>query len=320
MEPFKTKLNIQHINAFRKLIVTERSFFYSFTIKLKCTYYLQTFQILKMIKQASFLLSVIALMLLGSCSDDLENVASITDTLFEIHTVDEISGKNTEDGILMDYKVVAKDEYDVILELSINDKKFKAQLNYDVLSVQYDGFGNSFNAEELSAMDKTLNKIGEAIVEENTDIDWNTDISMVENSLVTVLSHLSNAPVNYPIKSRSISGDTDRALGNDGISCVSKGNWYTIQWDDDQNENTYTFSKQVNGDGGPRNIKCIGRCGGGCKPWWAWWAIWSKDCFEHDWCYSYLNVGTGGGDPSCGDEWWQASDDYIFGFLHGCFG
>ena len=61
-------------------------------------------------------------------------------------------------------------------------------------------------------------------------------------------------------------------------------------------------------DGGRQSsgdYSCMGRCGPACGG-----GDWTLDCLEHDACSRYYSASGGGNDSNCGDEWWEASDDY----------
>ena len=194
----------------------------------------------------------------------------------------------------------------------------EAFLNYDKFTVRYDAHDNILTAEEMLALNKTSIKIAKALHEKAGNAS-SFDVTAAENSLVRVMSHWSEAPPNFLMTTKENVGGL-RSNKNDGIKCVRKGRWYNILFDDDRPPSqTHTFRKKVNGDGGPRNLKCIGRCGGRCGNWF-FPSAWTLDCFEHDWCYSYLDAGTGGFDERCGDEWVDAMDDWMFGVLAGCNG
>ncbi|HEX6076737.1 MAG TPA: hypothetical protein VFZ32_15915 [Micromonosporaceae bacterium] len=57
---------------------------------------------------------------------------------------------------------------------------------------------------------------------------------------------------------------------------------------------------------------CRGRCGGGCcVP--DGLGIYTYDCLDHDTCCGYHGGCTNPWDSECGDEYWEADDDFLFG-------
>lgn len=61
--------------------------------------------------------------------------------------------------------------------------------------------------------------------------------------------------------------------------------------------------------------KCTGRCGAGCN----WFDNdYMIDCFEHDVCLDHFGGSALGGNADCGDEFWDAADDYIVTYAAWC--
>lgn len=63
---------------------------------------------------------------------------------------------------------------------------------------------------------------------------------------------------------------------------------------------------------GPDSGDCLGRCGPGCGFWGG--GIYSYDCGEHDQCGRVHGGSTNPWDSECGDEYWDADDDFIWGW------
>lgn len=58
---------------------------------------------------------------------------------------------------------------------------------------------------------------------------------------------------------------------------------------------------------GPDSGTSMGRCGAAGTP--AQFG-WTQDCLDHDYCTEHEHSGTGPGDDYCGDEFWEAFDDF----------
>lgn len=58
--------------------------------------------------------------------------------------------------------------------------------------------------------------------------------------------------------------------------------------------------------------QCLGRCGPGCGLT-AGAGVYALDCTEHDQCCRIHGGCVNPFDASCGDEWQEAADDFIFG-------
>lgn len=101
--------------------------------------------------------------------------------------------------------------------------------------------------------------------------------------------------------------EIDKSLGNDGVTCIERGEAYAVSFDDASGT---TEDLLVTADA----AECNGKCGPGCThltP----WAMWTLDCLEHDSCCDAT------GDPGCwtplgqcGDEYVDAETDFLRGF------
>ncbi|WP_219973691.1 hypothetical protein [Rubrobacter xylanophilus] len=69
---------------------------------------------------------------------------------------------------------------------------------------------------------------------------------------------------------------------------------------------------------GPGSGECLGKCGPGCNRVLTWG--WTQDCLDHDVCSRSHNSTSGFRDPNCGDEWWEADEDYLNTVKGACSG
>ncbi len=150
--------------------------------------------------------------------------------------------------------------------------------------------------------------------------------------LFNYAEHYATAPVNTALHAQSYHPDTSTTTeggvtpmswGGDGISYLwqckrtaaysSRYAW--TYWTDYRG---YMYGYLACGLTAP---SCEGRCGAGCpcNSWYCANRYYTQDCMEHDWCLNY-NPGDGSTDPfapNCGDEWSDASDDFLFGSSSG---
>lgn len=149
--------------------------------------------------------------------------------------------------------------------------------------------------------------------------------------LFNYASHYSTAPINTPIKYRRFwpvnqpkDGDvTIKSWGGDGITYL----WQCKRTASYSSRYAWAYWTDYRGyiqqyvACGLTAPSCEGRCGAGC-PCNSWYCVnryYTQDCLEHDWCLNY-NPGDGTTDPfapNCGDEWSDASDDFLFGSSSG---
>jgi len=140
----------------------------------------------------------------------------------------------------------------------------------------------------------------------------------MEFTFLRTVEFWSQAPKGFVHGNRSATADVlTKSIDNDGITCIQKNSNYTLYYTDKDN-NIITKRRKAGYDGGG-TFDCMGRCGADCGSWWAA-SAWTRDCFEHDQCSLDYNASGGAADDHCGDEFWNAADDYVFGVIRGCRG
>ena len=148
-----------------------------------------------------------------------------------------------------------------------------------------------------------------------------------ERVLLRMLEYYSQAPADYtmgrreqvvapPANSKSrthlMSNDKNESTdsnelmyyGEDGTQCLCPGNYETAYFTGVKGRKTtyWTWYYQVGAN------SCTGRCGIGCN----WFDNdYMVDCFEHDLCVTHFGGSSLGDNKHCGDEFYDAADDYI---------
>jgi hypothetical protein len=135
--------------------------------------------------------------------------------------------------------------------------------------------------------------------------------------------HLAEAPVGFTMDRLEVdmaklapSEVVDRAdadgCGGDGSTCLwgDRGYDYAVF---DQGDDGYCTWWWV--PYGEYTSNCSGRCGAGCN-WFDDDYTW--DCLDHDRCVDWYGGDVWSGNPNCGDEFWDASDDYAATYLAWC--
>jgi hypothetical protein len=102
--------------------------------------------------------------------------------------------------------------------------------------------------------------------------------------------------------------ETEKSLGNDGVTCIQRGDTYEVSFDD---SNATVEGQTVTAD----SDECNGLCGPGCSQLTAW-KMWTLDCLEHDTCCQATGDHTLCWTPlgECGDEYGDAEADFLRGF------
>jgi hypothetical protein len=134
---------------------------------------------------------------------------------------------------------------------------------------------------------------------------------------------LADAPVGFTLTKRVIDlrpgatttkhrADAD-GCGGDGATCL----WGTNGWDwavfDPGDNGTCVWQWAQYGEDEPN---CRGRCGAGCNHWFDDDYTW--DCFDHDRCVTTYGGSDLSGNSNCGDEFWDAADDYALTYGAWC--
>jgi hypothetical protein len=138
--------------------------------------------------------------------------------------------------------------------------------------------------------------------------------------LVRQANRLAEAPNGYTLDRRVIDMKADEPIanrsagcGNDGLTCLAGVHGYANAWFDRAGSTTCSpYYRQY----GKYEPSCAGRCGSGCL---SWDRNYTQDCFDHDWCTKIISgAGALGNDSNCGDEFWNADDDYAKTFFPVC--
>ncbi len=231
-----------------------------------------------------------------------------------LETQDEnvFTGKKEIRGHLISYKVQSKKELTFNVEVTIDKKTLSASVAYDDETIDFDGNDVVLTNEQK----ETLLSLGEEIslfLFKGKSVD---DFTMVEYTLLRLLEYWAKSPNNYKYTKVKVKSPknvtTDLKSRNEGVTCIRKNTIVTVSYDDDRGD--INEDVLVNGD------RCIGRCGSGCPGTFTLASAWTKDCLDHDRCGRVNGGSANPFDRECGDEYFEAADDYLFGVIRGCRG
>lgn len=275
---------------------------------------------MKKLLEKSFLFLTF-LLFLTSCSDK-ENyncleISQYPSLGLENHKTDQLSGNTTFDNHQLTYEV-KDNKGDYYIKLVLDEHTLEAWVNFSSESLIHDGYGAVLTEEQKNILLDFTNQFGEAIVTNNENTPTNFEIGRMEFTFLRTLEFWSQAPKGFVHNNKTaIAHVATKSINNDGITCIRRNNNYTLQYTD-RNNNVITKRRKAGYNGGG-SYDCMGRCGASCGSWWVA-SAWTRDCFEHDQCSLDYNASGGGSDPNCGDEYWHAADDYVFGVIRGCRG
>jgi hypothetical protein len=219
-----------------------------------------------------------------------------------------VSGSFVNAGAVIAFRAHSADQVVATVHLDVNGVQFDARLDTTARAYTEDGHLGAFYAEDLAALLALRDAFATALPDEVTG-------TLQGKLLVKLADRLSEAPVGMTFDRRDIvvpeKGDAvqNRAdadgCGGDGSACL----WGTDGWDyavfDPGNDGTCVWQWAQYGN---HASQCQGRCGAGC----AWYDHdYTWDCFDHDRCVDTYGGSTDSGNPNCGDEFWDAADDWV---------
>ncbi len=222
------------------------------------------------------------------------------------------SGEKTINEHLVNYKVVATNEFVFTATVLIDHLSLEAAINYQNQSIDFDGKDAVLTLDQK----ETLLDLGKEISKYLFKGETTDQFSMAEFTLLRLLEYWAKSPTGFPHKKTRIASDINENESlqnrNEGITCIRKNTFVTAEYDDDRGN--IRESILVNGE------RCIGRCGSGCGSFFTVASAWTKDCLDHDRCGRVNGSSTDPFDSECGDEYREAADDYLFGVIRGCRG
>ncbi len=224
------------------------------------------------------------------------------------------SGKTIINDHELSYKVFSEEELYFIAEVKIDQYVLSAKVKYDEESIDFDGKRAVLDIEQKEVLLLLGEKISYYLFQDRSTDDF----TMAEYTLLRLLEYWAKSPNGYSHKKMKVtskrSGDVLKSR-NDGIVCIRKNTVVNVFYDDDRGD--INEPVLVNGE------RCIGRCGSGCGSIFTIASAWTKDCLDHDRCGRVNGGGSASTNPfdrECGDEYFEAADDFLFGVIRGCRG
>jgi hypothetical protein len=246
---------------------------------------------------------------LAACSAEI-GPAPEPGTPLEIETLDgtAVAGSFVNAGSLVAFRAESIDQQIATVHLDVNGVAFDARLDTTTRAYTEDGHLGAFYDEDLAALLALRDAFATELPDEITG-------TLQGRLLVKLADRLSEAPAGMTFDRRDIvvaenAGRVqDRAdadgCGGDGSACLwGENGWDYAVFDWADNGTCYWQWAQYGNDAS----ECQGRCGAGCS-WWDHDYTW--DCFDHDRCVDSWGGSTGSGNANCGDEFWDAADDWV---------
>lgn len=229
----------------------------------------------------------------------------------QIHRADKIKGKTTINNHQLSYQATeTAGRHELVIE--IDDFALEAQISYQSLQLHHKSNQAKLTENQKDALHKWVNRFAATLLTHERDTTT-ADFTLLDHSLLMSAEYWSQAPPNYAYPNKSVEPNS---LVNNGLTCIQIGKFYHLVYDDKDGN---VFRRHM--EAGINN--CKGRCGRSCADNWFQriFTVYALDCFEHDICIVEIEGGDYGADPNCGDEFWNAADDFLFGrVINGCNG
>lgn len=223
---------------------------------------------------------------------------------------DPIAGAFVADGSTVRYDARQLTEDASALTLEVNGMQIDVELDRATETLTEDGHLDALAQADIDALLALRDALGspERMALPHGEL------------LLRHLDWLADAPADlvlgYHVIERATTGRFRSATCNDdGLTCLAGTNGTATAYYDKSGGACTLVTNQTYGT---NQGWCRGRCGAGCPGWWFPDDDYTQDCFDHDTCVDKLGAGNLGNDPNCGDEFWEAADDYVATFFDAC--
>lgn len=226
-----------------------------------------------------------------------------------------ITGTFVHAGSVIEFRSELIDAQRAVLHLDVNGSALDVDLDLGAGVYSDDGHLNALDSDDVAA----LLALRDAIGATRPDL-----IDTLHGKLlVRHADRMAEAPTGVTIDRQFVDmgaatasrfenrADAD-GCGGDGATCL----WGTSGWDYavyDAGNDGYCSWQWAPYGGSSGN--CAGRCGAGCN-WFDNDYTW--DCFDHDKCVDAYGGSVLSDNYHCGDEFWDASDDYALTYGPWC--
>lgn len=264
-------------------------------------------------RQRPVLLAALFVSSLAACADEGEVATDSAALVFHQRDAQVIRGTFDHAGsvVTFDSRLVGPEH--ASLRLEVNQVVLTIDLDLGSGLIETDGGLGALYPEDTAALLALRDAIGAAAPEL---ID-----ALHGRLLVRHADRMAEAPVGWTLDRQvfdlaTLATDTvDRAgtCGNDGTTCLPGIGGYTYSYHDGVSHGCSASWDAY----GNYASSCQGRCGAGCN----WWFDddMMQDCLDHDRCVDYHpGGGTGPGSADCGDEFNDASGDYVVTYVAYC--
>ncbi|SCL19709.1 hypothetical protein GA0074694_2786 [Micromonospora inyonensis] len=250
------------------------------------------------------------------------------------------TGTFARSATVIEFAASAESAVSTEVTLSVGGKKFTASKDIASGSAQWSGEGAALQPDENLALDAFAKALESEWVEPASATK--APISLHRDLTIRLAMLLAEAPPGTRIGTQAVPrpaeryGDRKLPEGAAKVeSCLKEGLFATVK-DSAERRAVIAACQESNEDGiwytgcnvnelvlhdadshcflgetvyvGPASYDCMGKCGGGC------FIItgYTYDCADHDRCGRVHGGSTDPWDSECGDEYWEADDDFLW--------
>jgi len=230
-------------------------------------------------------------------------VVDTSSLLVERRTDEAITGRFLSEQGALEFIATASEVWVGDVQLRAGSLSYDFHYDYVAEQVVTDAHGLGFDRPTAQLLSDAVQLIQDYLGADNPELPFHEQ--MLFAALVTW--QLSGG---MPLERMTFAlepDETNKSLGNDGVTCIQSGASYLVSFD-------YAATTVIDRPVTAGESSCNGSCGPGCsqlQP----WRMWTLDCLEHDECCRDTDDSlcwTPLGD--CGDEYAVAEADFLQGF------
>lgn len=215
----------------------------------------------------------------------------------------------------------AQDPTRAVSRIVVDALEVDADIDLRTRVVRLDGHGGEVSVEQR----RTLTALGQEL--ERLLTPYDRELPLQESLLFRLVQLFAEAPVGLTIDTAEVRGPVAGARpgppsslacqqgGQNGIAYLSGGCTFQPYGGICYDTATQCFACYTVANGCNAPGSCPGRCGSGCGLFGGVGAY-TRDCAEHDRCCGLNGDCLNPFSLACGDEFWEAADDFLWGLSH----
>ncbi len=267
-------------------------------------------------------LALSALSFTAACVTEASAPDTTAGSGLSITTLDDtaVRGSFVHAGSIIEFVSEATGPERARLHLAVNGAPIDVELDLVAQTFVDDGHAQALFEDDLAALLALRDALGAAHPELATTLHGTL--------LARHADRLAEAPAGFTFERREhelraltqprqrdpkvLGADAD-GCGGDGATCLSGTDGWDYAVYDPGNDGTCQWQWAQYGES---QANCSGRCGAGCNHWFDDDYTW--DCFDHDRCVDRYGGSVMSDNANCGDEFWDAADDYVLTYGAWC--